>query len=122
MTQSDKNQDDLNNLRHSCAHLLAAAVMELWPETKRTIGPPIENGFYYDFDFGDIKISETDLANIEKKMNQILPSWKGFERRDVTEEEAKKEYNDNSYKLELIDVILGKREALTQNLILDKPE
>jgi threonyl-tRNA synthetase len=43
--------EHLNNLRHSCAHLLAAAIMELWPDTKRTIGPSIENGFYYDFEF-----------------------------------------------------------------------
>ena len=54
-------QEQLDHLRHSCAHLLAAAVMELWPKTKRTIGPTIENGFYYDFDFGDVKVSEDDF-------------------------------------------------------------
>jgi threonyl-tRNA synthetase len=52
---------NLDNLRHSCAHLLSAAVMEIWPDAKRTIGPPIENGFYYDFDFKN-PISENDLA------------------------------------------------------------
>ncbi|MBI4067089.1 threonine--tRNA ligase [Candidatus Gottesmanbacteria bacterium] len=97
------NKDYLNNLRHSTAHLLAAAVMELYPTTKRTIGPPIENGFYYDFDFGDVKISNTDLAKIEKKMRELLPSWLGFERHELTSDEAKREYPNNPYKHELID-------------------
>ena len=69
---------DLDNLRHSCAHLLAAAVMELWPDTKRTIGPAIENGFYYDFDFGDIKISEKDFPKIEQKMQEIINKTRGY--------------------------------------------
>lgn len=97
------NQQNLDNLRHSCAHLLAAAVMELWPKTKRTIGPAIENGFYFDFDFGGVKISEADLPKIEAKMREILPTWKSFERHELTAEEAKKEYPENPYKHELID-------------------
>src|SRR3989344_9192153 len=85
----DNNQSqNLDNLRHSCAHLLAAAVMELYPKAKRTIGPSIENGFYYDFDFGDIKISDADLPNIETKMKEILPQWKSFERSEVSNNEA----------------------------------
>lgn len=97
------DKDKLNNLRHSCAHLLAAAVMELWPKTKRTIGPAIENGFYFDFDFGDIKITEEDLPKIEAKMKQILPAWSGFEKHELAAAEAKKEYPDNQYKHELIE-------------------
>src|SRR5260221_7209961 len=93
----------LDNLRHSCAHLLAAAVMQLWPHTKRTIGPAIENGFYYDFDFGDTKISENDFAKIEQKMHELVKHWKGFERHELNGEEAKKEYRGNEYKHELID-------------------
>src|SRR3990167_2101452 len=58
--------DQLGNLRHSLAHLLAAAVMELYPDTKRTIGPAIDNGFYYDFDFSS-PISDKDLPKIEKQ-------------------------------------------------------
>jgi len=58
------NTDKLQNLRHSAAHLIAAAVLELYPGTKLTIGPSIENGFYYDFDFGDQKISEEDFPKI----------------------------------------------------------
>lgn len=96
-------EDKLNNLRHSCAHLLAAAVMQLYPEAKRTIGPAIENGFYFDFDFGDIKITEEDLPKIEEKMKEILPSWTSFERHELSAEEAKKEYPGNEFKQELID-------------------
>lgn len=107
------SDEKLDYLRHSCAHLLAAAVMELWPHAKRTIGPAIENGFYYDFDFGDVKISEDDLSRIEKKMNEILLSWKGFERIDVSKEEAIKEFKNNPYKLELIEEFSEKNEKLT---------
>src|SRR3989338_10163331 len=93
----------LDNLRHSCAHLLAAAVMQLWPHAKRTIGPSIEDGFYFDFDFGDTKVSEEDFPAIEAKMLEILPSWAGFERHELDAEEAKREYPENPYKHELID-------------------
>jgi threonyl-tRNA synthetase len=99
----EKKQEQLNNLRHSTAHLLAAAIMQLYPHAKRAIGPAIENGFYFDFDFGDTKISEEDFPKIEAKMREILPSWEGFERHELTAEEAKKEYPDNPYKHELID-------------------
>ena len=69
--------NELEILRHSTAHLLAAAVLELYPDAKPTIGPPVENGFYYDFD--DIKISEEDLPIIESKMTEILKTWDKFE-------------------------------------------
>jgi len=97
-----ENQN-LNNLRHSAAHLLAAAVMELWPKTKRTIGPAIENGFYFDFDFGDTKITEADFPKIEQKMHELVKSWDKFERQEMSADEAKKEYSGNEYKHELID-------------------
>ncbi len=104
---------NLDNLRHSCAHLLAAAVIELWPNAKRTIGPAIENGFYFDFDFGDIKVNDTDLPKIEEKMKEILSSWEGFERQNVSAQLAREVYKDNPYKLELIDEFAGKGEDLT---------
>src|SRR3989338_5756001 len=110
---SSNHQENLNDLRHSCAHLLAAAVMELYPSTKRTIGPSIENGFYYDFDFGEEKISEEDLRKIEERMRSILPTWKNFEKVDVGVSQARDEYKDNPYKLELIEEILTKGEGLT---------
>jgi threonyl-tRNA synthetase len=92
----------LEALRHSLAHLLAAAVMELWPDTKRTIGPAIDNGFYFDFEFSK-PVTEEDLPKIEAKMREILPSWDTFERHMLSASDAKKEYPGNQYKQELID-------------------
>ncbi|RIK51436.1 threonine--tRNA ligase [Candidatus Microgenomates bacterium] len=110
---SDLPQDHLNQLRHSAAHLLAAAVMELYPNAKRTIGPAIDNGFYYDFDFGDIKITDADLLKIEKKMRQLIPTWKSFERHEHSVEEVKSEFSDNEYKLELINEFSSEGQTLT---------
>jgi len=93
----------LSELRHSCAHLLAAAVMNIWPHAKRTIGPAIENGFYYDFDFGDVKISDADFPKIEQEMRKLIKTWKSFERSEHTAEEAKKQYPGNEFKHELIE-------------------
>lgn len=103
---------NLDNLRHSLAHLLAAAVLELWPDTKRTIGPAIENGFYFDFEFSK-PISEADIPAIEAKMREILPTWTSFERFELSPEDAKKEYPNNPYKHELIDEFSEKGETLT---------
>ena len=100
---SKEDQEYLDKLRHSAAHLMAAAVMELWPKTKRAIGPAIENGFYFDFDFGGVKVSEEDFPKIEAKMREILPKWKAFERHELNSKSAKKEYPKNPYKEEMID-------------------
>ena len=107
-----KDKEYLDNLRHSAAHLLAAAVMELWPDTKRTIGPSIEDGFYFDFEFKK-PISEDDLPIIEKKMREIVKSWKGFERIEMSPEEAKEEYEGNEFKQELIDEFSSKGEKIS---------
>jgi threonyl-tRNA synthetase len=104
--------EHLNNLRHSCAHLLAAAVMELWPDTKRTIGPSIENGFYYDFEFVN-PISEKDFATIENKMHQLAKQWTHFERKEVPKDEALKEFHSNPYKTELIEEFAKEGQTLT---------
>ncbi len=106
------DNEHLNHLRHSTAHLLAAAVLRMWPDTKVTIGPAIENGFYYDFDFVH-PINESDLPKIEKKMADTLKEWHEFTHREVTEEEAKNFYKDNPYKRELIDEIVQKGEKIT---------
>lgn len=103
----------MDNLRHSCAHLLAAAVVEIWPKALRTIGPAIENGFYYDFDFGNTKVSEDDLPKIEKKMHELVKDWRSFEKKEVTEKEAKEEYKNNKYKLELINELVINHQPLT---------
>lgn len=107
-----ESKQALDHLHHSTAHLLAAAVLRLWPDTKLTIGPAIENGFYYDFDFTNT-ITESDLVKIEKKMADTLKEWNQFTHREVTVEEAKEIYKDNPYKLELIDEIVGKNEKIT---------
>ncbi len=106
-------QTDLNNLRHSAAHLLAAAVTELYPDSKRTIGPAIDSGFYFDFDFNGESISEEDLPKIEKKMTELLSSWTSVERHELTAEEAKKEFKGNEYKLELIEEFTKDGEKVT---------
>jgi threonyl-tRNA synthetase len=108
----DINQ--LSNIRHSVAHLLAAAVMQIWPGTKRTIGPSISDGFYFDFDFPEgVKISETDFPRIDQKMREIVKSWKSFVREEVSREEALKRYEGNEYKAELINEFSGRGETLT---------
>lgn len=99
----DQNNDDhVKGIRHSLAHLLAAAVIELYPGAKNAIGPAIENGFYQDFETPQA-ISEEDFPKIEKKMRELLKTWGKFERREVTADEARKQFAWNPYKLELID-------------------
>ncbi len=86
----------IEHIRHSFAHLLAAAVNELYPGTKNTIGPSIDNGFYYDFEFPADKLpSDKEFKDIEKRMRKILPSWKGFDHKEVSEAEAKEFFAGN---------------------------
>ncbi len=113
MATDKQSKEYLDNLRHSTAHLLAAAILELYPNAKRTIGPAIENGFYYDFDFGEVKIAESDFPVIEAKMKELIKTWKGFEKEDVTTEKAKEFYKDNEYKIELIEEFSGEGKNLT---------
>ncbi len=107
----DKNEK-IHNMRHTLAHLLAAAVLELYPDTKNTIGPSIEDGFYYDLDFTS-PISDKDLPKIEKKMRELLKTWKEFTHEEKTKEEAEKYFAGNEYKLELIKEISDKGEKIT---------
>lgn len=107
-----EESNNLSNMRHSAAHLLAAAILRLYPDTKLTIGPAIDTGFYYDLDFST-PISEEDLPKIEEEMRKILPSWTSFSHREVSENEAKEFYKNNPYKLELIDEIVEKGEKIT---------
>lgn len=114
MNMSDKdNKDNLEHLRHSCAHLLAAAVLEIYPDAKLAIGPAIDDGFYYDIDFGDTKVSEDDLPKIEDKMHELVKSWDGFEKIGVNKDDALKEFKDNPYKTELIEDFAGEEKDLT---------
>lgn len=109
----DNKSEYLNNLRHSTAHLLAAAVSSLYPGVKNTIGPAIEDRFYYDFDFGETKISLSDLPKIEEEMHKIIKSWKSFDRNEVSLDEALNEFKNNEYKIELIQEISTKGENIT---------
>jgi threonyl-tRNA synthetase len=95
-------ESQLYKIRHSAAHVMAQAVLEFYPETKFTIGPPIENGFYYDFDLPE-KITEADLEKIEKRMRQIISAGHPFVKKVVSAEEARQVFKDQPYKLELID-------------------
>src|SRR3989339_1055356 len=107
------NPEHLEHLRHSAAHLLAAAVLELYPDAKLTLGPAIESGFYYDIDFNDVTLSVEDLPAIEKKMKDLVNDWKEFTHREVSPEEAKEIYKGNAYKLEMIHDIAEKGEKIT---------
>lgn len=109
------NTSEISYIRHSTAHLLAAAVKQLWPGAKNAIGPAIENGFYQDFDMGDAKISEEDFPQIEEKMHELLKSWKPFVVKEVSIEQARKDFADNPYKLELIEEFGKQGKTITEN-------
>jgi threonyl-tRNA synthetase len=105
---------NLEHTRHTLAHLLAAAVLEKYPKAKLTLGPAIENGFYYDIDFkNSVAPGEEDLPVIEDIMRKLLPNWINFSHEEVTAEEARIRFNDNPYKLELIEEITSKGEKIT---------
>lgn len=99
--------EQLQIVRHSCAHVMAEAVMHLFPGTKFAIGPAIDNGFYYDFDFTNTtngtKPTENDFQAIEKEMRKILAGNHEFVRTEVSKEEALKLFADQPYKVELIN-------------------
>ena len=88
-------------IRHSLAHILAIAVKELYPKVKFGIGPAIENGFYYDFD--NLKISDSDLNKIEKKMKEIIKKNITFKKKEISKPLAKKLFKGQIYKLKLIN-------------------
>ena len=94
-------ETDLYRIRHSAAHVMAQAVMEMYPQAKIAIGPPIEDGFYYDFDLPS-PLTPEDLTRIESRMREIVPSKHPFQRRAVSAQEARKLFSDQPYKLELI--------------------
>ena len=97
-----KENEKLNVLNHSCAHLLAQAVKHLYPEAKFWVGPVIEDGFYYDIDLGDNVIKEEDLPAIEKEMKKCSKSAKNIIRRELSKEEALEMFKDDPYKIDLI--------------------
>lgn len=104
MKKEEENEVNLETKRHSLAHIMATAIKELWPEAQLAIGPAIENGFYYDIDFGETKINESDLKNIEKKMAFLIKQNLKFERteKEITTALKEAEKNKEFYKAELI--------------------
>jgi len=105
-------KENLEYRRHSLAHLLGASVMELYPDAKLTIGPAIDEGFYYDVKFAT-SLSQNDLPKIEAKMKELLPTWKSVSHKEVTKDAALKEYSGNEFKEELINEIDEKGEKIT---------
>ena len=100
-----KENENLEMLNHSCAHLLAHAVKHLYPEVKFWVGPAIETGFYYDMDLGINVVTEEDLEKIEREMKKIAKSDKRITRLELSKEEALEMFKDNPYKIELIENI-----------------
>jgi threonyl-tRNA synthetase len=109
-----KDDEGLDILRHSSAHVMAEAVLNLYPDAKLTIGPVVEDGFYYDIDMEPV--SEADLEKIEAEMKKIIKAKAGFERRVVTREQALALFADNPFKVELIkELPEGEEISLYQN-------
>jgi threonyl-tRNA synthetase len=101
---SDANNDQLHAMRHSLAHITASAVKKLWPEAKFGVGPVVDNGFYYDIDLGELKISESDFKRIEKEMRGIVNRGETFEHFDMPIDQAIDwaRQNGQPYKEELL--------------------
>ncbi len=119
LTTRDKDDPDaLAVLRHSSAHLLAEAVTRLYPGVKLAIGPPIENGFYYDFDFPE-PIREEDLETIQAEIDRELAEGREWVRQGVSRDEARRLFSDDPYKLELIDAAEGDLSVYTQGSFTD---
>ena len=104
--------ENIEYIRHSLAHLLGASILELYPGSKITLGPAIDSGFYYDIDVNG-KITDADLLNIESKMRELVKSWKTFDKKVLTKEEALEFFKGNEYKEELINEIVSKGEEIT---------
>lgn len=111
--QENTKAEPIEHIRHSLAHLLGAAVLKLYPTAQITLGPAVDDGFYYDVDLGDGKLVEEDLVKIEAVMRNLLPTWDGFSMRVVEADEARDIFAGNVYKLELINEIVEKGEEIT---------
>jgi threonyl-tRNA synthetase len=115
---TERDPEALEVIRHDAAHVLATAVKELYPGVKISIGPPIDNGFYYDFDFPDgVSVGEDDLARIEQKMREHIKADEKFERSDVSSAEALERFKaeDEPYKVELIEDLGAESVSLYSN-------
>jgi threonyl-tRNA synthetase len=121
---TDRDPEALELIRHDAAHVMAEAVLELYPGTKVTIGPPIESGFYYDFEFpADTKVTEEDLEKIEAAMHEHIAADEEFARRDVPVAEALEIFRgqDQGYKVELIEDLVRDEGVETVSLYRNGP-
>ena len=110
-----KEEEKLNKLNHSCAHLMAHAIKKLYPEAKFWVGPVIEEGFYYDVDLKDNVLTEEDLPKIEKEMKKIAKGNKYINKVELTKDEAIEMFKDDEYKLDLL-------ESMDENITAYKQE
>jgi threonyl-tRNA synthetase len=108
------DNEQLSKIRHTLAHLLAAAVLKEYPHAKLTLGPAIDNGFYYDIDFGTKDApGDEDLKSIQKNMKKMLSSWTEFSHKEVSADEARKAFEGNQFKIEMINDLEAKKETIT---------
>lgn len=108
-----ENNEKLAHNRHTLAHLLAQAVKGKYENAQLTLGPAVDNGFYYDIDFGTEKVSDEDLAGLQKAMQKSLSSWTEFTHQEVTKDGALAAFKGNVYKEELINEIADRGEKIT---------
>jgi threonyl-tRNA synthetase len=108
-----KKDEKIFKIRHSLAHILAAAVLKKFPDTKIAIGPVIENGFYYDMDFGEEKVSDSDLKDFSKNMKKIISQNLDFSIEEISKKAALEKFSGNEYKKELIEKISQSEEKIT---------
>jgi threonyl-tRNA synthetase len=122
MADKQSKEDQLHAMRHSLAHIMATAVTILWPEAKLGVGPVVENGFYYDIDLGETKISEEDFPKIEKEMQKVIKADQKFEKSMMDIDEAITWAKDakQPYKAELLNDL--KRAGTTVAKDLDADE
>ena len=121
---TDRSSEALELIRHDAAHVMAAAVCELWPGTQVSIGPPIAAGFYYDFDFpDDVKITEADFEAIEAKMAEHIAAGESFERTEIPVEQGLDRFRaeDQPYKVELIEDLVRDEGTETVSLYRNGP-
>ena len=120
---TDRSPEALELIRHDAAHVLAESVLDLWPDAKISIGPPIENGFYYDIEFPDGSPGEEDLARIEERMAEHVKADEPFERRELPAKDAIELFRDQDqdYKVELIEDLIRDEGAQTVSLYRNGP-
>ncbi len=121
---TDRSPEALDLVRHDAAHVMATAVCELWPGTKVSIGPPIKDGFYYDFEFPEgVKVTEADFPAIEAKMAEHIAADESFERTDIPVSEALERFKGEGqpFKVELIEDLVTNEDVETVSLYRNGP-